>query len=49
VAQSLGIEGAGPLGVEAGSTPAGLGFNVNMSGHLLARAVIIPTAEIPAA
>jgi hypothetical protein len=29
--------------------PAWLGFNINMSGHLSARAIIIPTAEIPAA
>jgi hypothetical protein len=29
--------------------PARPGFNINVSGHLLARTVIIPTAEIPAA
>jgi len=34
------------LGVPEDATPAYLGFNI--SSHILARAVIIPTAEIPA-
>jgi hypothetical protein len=29
--------------------PAWLGFSINVSGHLLARAVIIPWAEVLAA
>ena len=33
----------------ADSTPAWLGFSINISGHLLGRAVITPWAEIPAA
>ncbi len=51
VVQALGIEKVGqlPLPVQADSTPALLGFSINISGHLLGRAVIIPTAEIPAA
>jgi hypothetical protein len=34
--------------VQAGSTPALLGFSINGGGHLLGRAVIICWAEIPA-
>jgi hypothetical protein len=51
VAQALGIEKVGQLQlrVQADSTPAWLGFSINISGHLLARAVIIPWAEVPAA
>jgi Raf kinase inhibitor-like YbhB/YbcL family protein len=51
VVQALGIEKVGQLQlqVHADSTPAWLGFSINISGHLLGRAVIIPTAEIPAA
>jgi hypothetical protein len=37
------------LRVQADSTPAWLGFSINISGHLLARAVIIPWAEVLAA
>jgi hypothetical protein len=46
--QALGIEKAGQLGVQADSTPAWLGFMINVSGHLLGRAVITAWAEIPA-
>jgi Raf kinase inhibitor-like YbhB/YbcL family protein len=51
VVQALGIEKVGQLQlhVQAGSTPAWLGFSINISGHLLGRAVITPWAEIPAA
>jgi Raf kinase inhibitor-like YbhB/YbcL family protein len=51
VVQALGIEKVGQLQlrVQADSTPAWLGFSINISGHLLARAVIIPWAEVPAA
>jgi hypothetical protein len=51
VVQALGIEKVGQLQlrVQADSTPAWLGFSINISGHLLGRAVITPTAEIPAA
>ena len=51
VVQALGIEKVGQLQlpVQADSTPALLGFSINISGHLLARAVIIPWAEVPAA
>jgi Raf kinase inhibitor-like YbhB/YbcL family protein len=48
VVQALGIEKVGQLQVQADSTPAWLGFSLNVSGHLLARAVITPWAEIPA-
>ena len=51
VVQALGIEKVGQLQlrVQADSTPAWLGFSINVSGHLLARAVIIPWAEVLAA
>ena len=51
VVQALGIEKVGQLQlqVRADSTPAWLGFSINISGHLLGRAVITPWAEIPAA
>jgi len=51
VVQALGIEKVGQLQlrVQADSTPAWLGFSINISGHLLARVVIIPWAEVPAA
>jgi len=49
VVQAIGIERVGQLRVQADSTPAWLGFSINVSGHLLARAVITPWAEIPAA
>jgi Raf kinase inhibitor-like YbhB/YbcL family protein len=49
VAQALGIEKVGQLQVQADSTPAWLGFSINISGHLLGRAIITPWAEIPAA
>ena len=51
VVQALGIEKVGQLQlpVRADSTPAWLGFSINISGHLLARAVMVPWAEIPAA
>ena len=50
VVQALGIEKVGKLQlpVQADSTPALLGFSINVSGHLLGRAVITPWAEIPA-
>ena len=51
VVQALGIEKVGQLQlpVQADSTPALLGFSINVSGHLLGRAVITPWAEFPAA
>ena len=51
VVQALGIEKVGqlPLRVQADSTPAWLGFSINISGHLLGRAVITPWAEVAAA
>jgi Raf kinase inhibitor-like YbhB/YbcL family protein len=51
VVQALGIEKVGQLQlrVQADSTPAWLGFSINVSGHLLARAVIMPWAEVLAA
>jgi len=49
VVQAIDIEHVGQLGVTADSTPAFLGFNINAGGHLLARAVMIPWAEVPAA
>ncbi len=44
VVQALGIEKVGQLQlrVQADSTPAWLGFSINVSGHLLGRAVITP-------
>ena len=50
VVQAIGIERVGQiqLPVQADSTPALLGFSINISGHLLGRAVMIPWAEIPA-
>lgn len=49
VVQAIGIGNVGDLQVQADSTPAWLGFMINMSGHLLGRAVITPWAEVPAA
>ena len=49
VVQAIDVEHAGQLGVADDSTPAFLGFSINAGGHLLARAVIIPWAEVPAA
>jgi Raf kinase inhibitor-like YbhB/YbcL family protein len=49
VVQAIGIEKVGQLQVQADSTPAWLGFTINLSGHLLGRAVITPWAEVPAA
>jgi phosphatidylethanolamine-binding protein (PEBP) family uncharacterized protein len=49
VVQAIGIEKVGQLQVQADSTPAWLGFSINLSGHLLGRAIISPWAEIPAA
>ena len=51
VVQALGIEKVGQLQlqVQTDSTPALLGFSINVSGHLLGRAVITPWAEIPLA
>jgi Raf kinase inhibitor-like YbhB/YbcL family protein len=51
VVVALGIEKVGQLQlrVQADSTPAWLGVSINISGHLLARAVIVPWAEVPAA
>jgi hypothetical protein len=48
VVQAIGIEKVGQLQVQADSTPAWLGFSINLSGHLLGRAVIMPWAELPA-
>ena len=50
VVQAIGIERVGQLQlpVQADSTPALLGFSINISGHLLGRAVMVPWAEIPA-
>ena len=50
VVQALGIEKVGQLQlqVQADSTPAWLGFSINVSGHLLGRAVVTPWAEISA-
>jgi Raf kinase inhibitor-like YbhB/YbcL family protein len=48
VVQALDVEHVGQLSVSTDSTPALLGFSINM-GHLLGRAVIVPWAEIPAA
>jgi Raf kinase inhibitor-like YbhB/YbcL family protein len=45
--QATDVEHVGQLGVQADSTPALLGFHIN-AGHLLARAVITPWAEVPA-
>jgi Phosphatidylethanolamine-binding protein len=42
VVQAIGIEKVGQLQVRADSTPAWLGFSINLSGHLLGRAVITP-------
>lgn len=49
VVQALGIDSVGQVGVRADSTPAWLGFSINISGHLLGRAVITAWAEIQAA
>ena len=49
IAWPLGPSAAEALRVQADSTPAWLGFSINVSGHLLARAVIIPWAEVLAA
>jgi hypothetical protein len=46
--QAISIDKVGQPRVQADSTPAWLGFSINVSGHLLGRAVIIPRAEIPA-
>ncbi len=35
------------IAVQADSTPAWLGFSINLSGHLLGRAVITPWAQLP--
>jgi hypothetical protein len=50
VVQAIGIERVGQLQlpVQADSTPALLGFSINISSHLLGRAVMIPWAKIPA-
>ena len=47
--QAIDVEHVGQLSVQADSAPALLGFHINAGGHLLARAVIIPWAEVPAA
>ncbi len=49
VVQAIGIEKRGQLEVRADSTPAWLGFSINLSGHLLGRAVTTPWAVLPAA
>ena len=49
VVQAIGIEKVGQLQVQGDSTPAWLGFSINLSGHLLGRAVITAWAELPAA
>jgi hypothetical protein len=48
VVQALNIDKVAQIGVQADSTPAWLGFTINSGGHLLARAIITPRAEIPA-
>jgi hypothetical protein len=48
VVQALDIENVREIGVEDQATPAFLGFSINTSGHLLARAVLTPWAEVPA-
>jgi hypothetical protein len=48
VVQALDIESIEKTGVPADSTPALVFFTVNAGGHLLARAVITPWAEVPA-
>ena len=48
VVQAIGIEKVGQLQVQADSTPAWLGFSINLSGQLLGRAVITAWAEVPA-
>ncbi len=45
--QAIGIEKVGQLQVQGDSTPAWLGFSINLSGHLLGRAVMTPWAELP--
>jgi hypothetical protein len=42
VVQALGSEKAGKIGVQAGSTPAWLGFAITTGVHLLGCAVITP-------
>jgi Raf kinase inhibitor-like YbhB/YbcL family protein len=49
VVHALDIDSVKELGVTPDSSAALLGFLVNTSGHLLARAVLTPWAEIPAA
>jgi Raf kinase inhibitor-like YbhB/YbcL family protein len=49
VVQALGIEKVGQLQVQADSTPAWLAFSINLSGHLLGRAVTTAWAEVLAA
>ena len=49
VVQAIDVGHVGQLSVQGDSTPAFLGFSINAGGHLLARAVIVPWAEVPAA
>jgi hypothetical protein len=42
VVQVIGIEKVGQLQMQGDSTPAWLGFSINLSGHLLGRTVITP-------
>ena len=48
VVQALDIESIEKIGMRADSTPALVGFTINSGGHLPARAVITPWAEVPA-
>jgi Raf kinase inhibitor-like YbhB/YbcL family protein len=47
VVQALDIDHVDKIDVKADSTPALLGFYINSGGHLLARAVMTPWAEVP--
>ena len=47
VVDALDIKNVGQLGVQPDSTPALMGFYVNVGGHLLGRAVITPIAKVP--
>jgi hypothetical protein len=48
VVQALDIGSIDKIGMRADSTPALVGFTINSGGHLLARAVITPWAEVRA-
>jgi hypothetical protein len=48
VVDALDIDHVEDLGVHPDSTPALMGFCVNVGGHVLGRAVITPMAEVAA-